>query len=108
MNEYRAARQSATTVRYFRVLNFEAPAAAKNTLVGKGNGTAVETASAVVPQLSKSLRSAGTRPLLNLLCTQATPARRARLNVRYAPITDPVVARAAYQYHGSRCRAARI
>src|ERR1039458_2648631 len=30
------------------------------------------------------------------------------LNVRYAPVTDPAVATAAYSYPGSRWRAARI
>jgi hypothetical protein len=44
----------------------------------------------------------------NLLCRYADPAFRAILNVRYAPITDPAVATAAYSYHGSRWVAARI
>src|ERR1017187_3288121 len=44
----------------------------------------------------------------NLLCKYADPAFRASLNVRYAPITDPAVATAAYSYHGLRWLAARI
>jgi len=44
----------------------------------------------------------------NLLCRYADPAFRAILNVRYAPITDPAVATAAYSYQGLRWVAARI
>src|ERR1017187_9016563 len=44
----------------------------------------------------------------NLLCKYADPAFRPSPNVRYAPITDPAVATAAYSYQGLRWLAARI
>src|ERR1700679_1414177 len=77
-------------------------------LVGIGIGTAVETAIALVPHFCKKLIWSPSFRCANWLCCYAAPVDRAPLTVRYAPITDPAVATAAYSYHGLRWLAARI
>src|SRR5580658_228581 len=81
----------------------DAPAAAKNMLVGVGMGMAVEAMRVPVPHLLKSFRNFDSLLFLNLLSRYADPALRATRNVRKAPMTDPAVAMAAYSYQGSRC-----
>ena len=75
-------RQMVTIVRNFAMLYFEAPAAANNKLVGKGNGIAVDATSAPVPHFWKKWSMVSTFRFPNLLCRKADPALRAILNVK--------------------------
>src|SRR5277367_2027602 len=63
---------------------------------------AVEAIKVPVPQCLKTPRNADTLACPNLLSRYACPAFRARRNVIYAPIADPMVATMAYSYQGLR------
>jgi hypothetical protein len=69
---------------------------------------AVEATKVPVPHFLNTARNAETFACPNLLSRCASPAFRASRKVRYAPIVDPIVATAAYSYHGLRRVETRI
>src|ERR1700744_6492352 len=80
----------------------EAPAAAKITLVGNGNGIAVDATRVPEPHFWNKLSAPATRMRLNLLFRYALPALRASAKVMYAPRIEPAVAAVTYSYQGFR------